>query len=152
MSTSYIDIPGDLVPLGLVHLMDAERIEWLMNEIESQWRTQKLTLWGYRDRVQLRPKIIKYEPGVELNWIASEPRQGHDLLESIRLGHYCEVAADYAVEGRYPGSISRRGLGSDHVGIDLEIAYEDLERVVFKDDHPDSLAGAWHPGAAGHSR
>ncbi len=143
MSTTHIDVPNDLVPLGVVHLMDADRIEWLMSEVEGRWRTKKLRLWGYKDRVQFAPEVIEYEPGIELNWIADEPRQGRDILEGMRLGHYCEVAAYYAVEGREPLNISRRGLGLGHVGMDIEVSYADLEQLLFEDEEvPDAPAAA----------
>lgn len=131
--TSKSSPPIDLVPLGVVHSMEGDRLEW-MTRVEQAWSKKKLKLWGYRNRAERAPSRVKYRPGLALNWVAADSRPDRNLIEGGRHLYYAEVAVYWEPEGRRAGELDPRGLQTSNEWMDVEISESDLNKLLFDEE------------------
>ena len=116
-----------------------------MTAVEAAWHSG-LTLWGYPDWGTKLRQPIPYQPGLEINWVAAEPRPSSGAL-APRTGafenaaYHCEASIYWSPIGRRAGSIDPRGLNADSTWVDVEIRNEDLERLLLPlPSEPSTLA------------
>ncbi len=119
-----MELPSDLVPLGLVH--NDENTEELMAAIEKEWRLHRLELWGYEGEFSSSLKPVPDEYAID--WLGGPGRENGDHPEYPRLAYYCDAAASLRMRENVPGGYLRRaGMASAPVWTQVRIRQSELD-------------------------